>query len=54
MPETKEKMPNIVAGYGDGTIRMFDLDKVEMVLKLQPHASAVKAISFSSDGESVL
>ena len=44
-------LPNIVAGYGDGTVRMFDLNKVEMVLKMQPHASKVTAICFSADGK---
>lgn len=46
----KELLPNIVAGYSDGTVRMFDVNKVEMVLKMHPHAVAVTAISFSSDG----
>ena len=44
-------LPNIVAGYGDGTVRMFDLNKVEMVLKMQPHAASVSAIGFSADGK---
>jgi len=48
--DTKFILPNIVAGYSDGTVRMFDLNKVEMVLKMQPHAVAVTAISFSTDG----
>jgi len=43
-------LPPVVAGYGDGTVRMFDINKVEMVLKMHPHATAVTAISFSSDG----
>ena len=40
-----------MAGYSDGTVRMFDVNKVEMVLKMHPHAVSVTAISFSSDGE---
>ena len=48
--ENKLILPNIVAGYSDGTVRMFDLNKVEMVLKMQPHAVAVTAIIFSADG----
>lgn len=40
-------------GYSDGTIRIFDLGKVEMVMKMQPHAAAVTAIAFSSFGKSI-
>lgn len=47
----EECLPHIVAGYSDGTVRMFDVNKVEMVLKMHPHAVSVTAISFSSDGE---
>lgn len=43
-------LPFVVAGYGDGTVRMFDINKEEMVLKMHPHAVSVTAISFSSDG----
>lgn len=42
--------PSLASGYSDGTIRMFDLNKVEMTLKIQPHASAVTALRFASDG----
>ena len=45
------RMPNIAAGYSDGTVRMFDLNRVEMILKMHPHAVAVTAISFSADGK---
>ena len=48
--ESRLRLPNVVAGYSDGTVRMFDLNKVEMVLKMHPHAVAVTAISFSADG----
>lgn len=52
--DMKEKsmvnLPFVVAGYGDGTVRMFDINKEEMVLKMHPHAVSVTAISFSSDG----
>ena len=46
-----KKLQNIVGGYSDGTVRLFDLAEVEMVLKMQPHAVAVTAITFSSDGK---
>jgi len=45
------QLPSLVAGYGDGTVRMFDLNAVKMVLKMHPHAVAVTAIAFSSDGK---
>ena len=41
------------AGYSDGTIRIFDLGKVEMIMKMQPHAASVTAISFSAHGKNV-
>nr|XP_006813552.1 PREDICTED: WD repeat-containing protein 90-like [Saccoglossus kowalevskii] len=47
-------MQKIVAGYGDGTVRMFDLNKVETILKMHPHHVAVTAITFSSDGHVIL
>lgn len=47
----RPQMPYVVGGYTDGTVRMFDIDKVEMVLKLHPHAVSVTAISFSDHGE---
>ncbi|EDO36826.1 predicted protein, partial [Nematostella vectensis] len=42
------------AGYSDGTVRMFDLGKVEMFMKMQPHACAVTVIGFSVDGHVVI
>ena len=47
-------MQRVAAGYSDGTVRLFDLGKVEMVLKMQPHGVAVTAICFSTDGEYLL
>ncbi|XP_053384270.1 WD repeat-containing protein 90-like isoform X2 [Mercenaria mercenaria] len=52
--QKKDQLPNIAAGYSDGTVRMFDVNKVEMVLKMHPHAVAVTAISFSSDGTMII
>ncbi|KAL3876292.1 hypothetical protein ACJMK2_034157, partial [Sinanodonta woodiana] len=49
-----KNVPYIVAGYSDGTVRMFDVNKVEMALKMHPHAVAVTAISFSSDGHMII
>ena len=48
---TKLSRPSqCAAGYSDGTVRMFDLGQVEMVLKMQPHSVSVTAIAFASDG----
>ena len=44
-----KKLQNFVSGYSDGTVRVFDLSLVEMILKMQPHAVAVTAITYSSD-----
>ncbi|XP_071815143.1 WD repeat-containing protein 90-like isoform X2 [Apostichopus japonicus] len=44
----------VVAGYSDGTVRLFDLSKVEMVLKMQPQAVAITKITFSADGHVII
>jgi len=52
---TKAVRPSqCVAGYSDGTVRMFDLGLVEMILKLHPHAVSVTAIAFSFDGRVII
>ena len=43
-------VPTLVAGYGDGTVRVFDVNTVEMQFKLHPHSASVTAIAFSADG----
>lgn len=55
-PDTnkRDKLPDIICGYSDGTVRMFDVNQVEMVLKMRPHATAVTAINASSDGMMIL
>ncbi|NWX07845.1 WDR90 protein, partial [Caloenas nicobarica] len=45
---------HVVAGYSDGTIRVFNISRTEMELKMQPHATALTAIAYSMDGEMVL
>jgi len=42
---------HLVAGYSDGTLRVFDMGKVQMVRKMHPHASPVKAVAYSVDGK---
>ncbi|NXU47055.1 WDR90 protein, partial [Turnix velox] len=44
----------VVAGYSDGTIRVFSVSRTEMELKMHPHALALMAISYSIDGEMIL
>uniref|UniRef100_H2ZYH0 WD repeat domain 90 n=1 Tax=Latimeria chalumnae TaxID=7897 RepID=H2ZYH0_LATCH len=46
----------IVAGYSDGTIRVFGVLTTEMELKMHPHPVAVTAIAYSTDvqGEVIL
>uniref|UniRef100_A0A4W3J426 WD repeat domain 90 n=1 Tax=Callorhinchus milii TaxID=7868 RepID=A0A4W3J426_CALMI len=44
----------LVAGYSDGTIRLFNVLKTEMELKIHPHPVAVSAIAYSMDGEVIL
>lgn len=51
--ETVIRPSHCVAGYSDGTIRIFDLGKVEMIMKMQPHAASVTAISFSARGKNM-
>ncbi|XP_077979468.1 WD repeat-containing protein 90-like [Glandiceps talaboti] len=52
--EPSSWLQRVVAGYSDGTIRLFDLNKVDLILKMHPHPVAVTAISFSSDGRVIL
>ncbi|XP_074014459.1 WD repeat-containing protein 90 [Numenius arquata] len=48
------KSQHIVAGYSDGTIRVFSISRTEMELKMHPHAVALTAIAYSTDGEMIL
>ncbi|XP_007499277.1 WD repeat-containing protein 90 isoform X1 [Monodelphis domestica] len=44
----------VVAGYSDGTIRIFSISQTEMELKIHPHPVPVTAISFSVDGQTII
>lgn len=44
-------LPALVAGYSDGTVRVFDVSKGKMLRKMQPHAQPVTAVSFFIDGQ---
>lgn len=43
----------MVAGYSDGTLRVFSISRTALELKMHPHRSALTAIAFSTDGEEV-
>ena len=43
-------LPALMAGYSDGTVREFDMNKGRMVRKMQPHAEPVRAVAYFSDG----
>ncbi|XP_057682899.1 WD repeat-containing protein 90 isoform X2 [Corythoichthys intestinalis] len=44
----------LVAGYNDGTVRVFRLATSEMERKLNPHRVAITAIQYSANGEVIL
>ena len=48
---SSSEIPNLVAGYSDGTVRIFDVSGVKMLRKMQPHADEVKVVMYSIDGE---
>ena len=52
--EVSKTVPTLAAGYKDGTVRVFNVNTVEMQLKLHPHSSSVTAIGFSADGTMIL
>jgi len=45
---------NVVAGFGDGAIRSFDLGLVDLDARYTPHDCAVTKIEYSVDGEVVI
>uniref|UniRef100_A0A8C4VBJ2 WD repeat-containing protein 90 n=1 Tax=Falco tinnunculus TaxID=100819 RepID=A0A8C4VBJ2_FALTI len=45
---------HVAAGYSDGTIRVFSVSRTEMELKMHPHAAALTAVAYSTDGEMIL
>ncbi|XP_014648903.1 PREDICTED: WD repeat-containing protein 90 [Ceratotherium simum simum] len=44
----------VVAGYSDGTLRVFSISRTSMDLKMRPCAAALTAIAFSADGQTIL
>lgn len=43
-------LPVLMAGYSDGTVRVFDVEAGKMLRKVQPHAKPVKAVAYFNDG----
>lgn len=50
---SRAESQHVVAGYSDGTIRVFSISQTEMELKMHPHSVAVTAVGYSTDGKSV-
>ncbi|XP_028616643.1 WD repeat-containing protein 90 [Grammomys surdaster] len=50
LPEQQQ----VVAGYSDGTLRVFSISRTSMELKMHPHRAALTAIAFSTDGQTIL
>lgn len=48
------KQQQVVAGYSDGTLRVFSISRTTMELKMHPHRAAVTAVAFSTDGQTIL
>ncbi|XP_047389218.1 WD repeat-containing protein 90 isoform X2 [Sciurus carolinensis] len=44
----------VVAGYSDGTLRVFSIARTSMELKMHPHRAALAALAFSTDGQTIL
>ncbi|XP_044771184.1 WD repeat-containing protein 90 [Neomonachus schauinslandi] len=44
----------VVAGYSDGTLRVFSIARIAMQLKMHPHQAALMAVAYSADGQIIL
>ncbi|XP_025733706.1 WD repeat-containing protein 90 isoform X1 [Callorhinus ursinus] len=44
----------VVAGYSDGTLRVFSIARIAMQLKMHPHRAALTAVAYSADGQTIL
>lgn len=49
----RPEQQQVVAGYSDGTLRVFSISRTAMELKMHPHRTALTAIAFSTDGEAM-
>ncbi|XP_028710456.1 WD repeat-containing protein 90 isoform X2 [Peromyscus leucopus] len=50
----RPEQQQVVAGYSDGTLRVFSISRTAMELKMHPHRTALTAIAFSTDGQTIL
>uniref|UniRef100_A0A8C3YNW0 WDR90 4th beta-propeller domain-containing protein n=1 Tax=Catagonus wagneri TaxID=51154 RepID=A0A8C3YNW0_9CETA len=50
----RPEQQQVAAGYRDGTLRVFSISRMAMVLKMRPHRAALTAIAFSADGQTIL
>lgn len=50
-PSCGQPEQHMAAGYSDGTLRVFNVSRISMELKMHPHLAALTAVTFSADGE---
>ncbi|XP_016076183.1 PREDICTED: WD repeat-containing protein 90 [Miniopterus natalensis] len=50
----RPEQQHMAAGYSDGTLRVFNISRISMELKMHPHLAALTAITFSADGQTIL
>uniref|UniRef100_A0A3P9M4E0 WD repeat domain 90 n=1 Tax=Oryzias latipes TaxID=8090 RepID=A0A3P9M4E0_ORYLA len=53
-PASIKDHTRVAAGYGDGTLRIFQLASTEMEIKMHPHQVAVTAIQYSAHGHAIV
>ncbi|KAF6734778.1 WD repeat-containing protein 90 [Oryzias melastigma] len=53
-PASIKDHTRVAAGYGDGTLRIFQLASTEMEIKMHPHQVAVTAIQYSAFGHVIV
>ncbi|XP_051023389.1 WD repeat-containing protein 90 [Acomys russatus] len=50
----RPEQQQVVAGYSDGTLRVFSISRTAMEFKMHPHRTALTAVAFSTDGQTIL
>ncbi|XP_032316530.1 WD repeat-containing protein 90 isoform X2 [Camelus ferus] len=50
----RPEQQQVVAGYSDGTLRVFSVSRMAMDLKMHPHQAALTTVAFSADGQTIL
>ncbi|KAM4820254.1 WD repeat-containing protein 90 isoform 3-T3 [Thomomys bottae] len=51
---SRPEQQKVVAGYSDGTLRVFSISQTAMELRMHPHGAALTAVAFSTDGQTIL